>query len=98
MRLALSMHCTVEELLERVSSHEITEWQAFDAVEPIGGYRLDYNFAMLCALFANANRKKGSKPFKAVDFMPFLPDNDPTGEDAALAMFAALAASQANKK
>lgn len=92
------MHCTVEELLDRVSSAELTEWQAFDACEPIGGYRIDYNAAMMCALFANANRKKGTQPFKTIDFMPFLPDNDPTGEDKALAMFQALAAQNAKPK
>lgn len=98
MRLALAMHCTVDELLDRVSSRELSEWQAFDACEPIGCWRMDYNFAMLCALFANANRKKGTQPFKTIDFMPFLPDNDPTGEDKALAMFQAMAANAAKAK
>jgi hypothetical protein len=87
----------VAELLDRVSSAELTEWLAFDRVEPIGAWRTDYNMAMLCALFANANRKKGSKPFKTVDFMPFLPDNDPGGEMKALAMFQMLAAQSAAK-
>lgn len=80
-----------------MSSAELTEWLAFDRVEPIGAWRTDYNMAMLCALFANANRKKGSKPFKTVDFMPFLPDNDPGGETKALAMFQMLAAQSAAK-
>jgi hypothetical protein len=90
-RLALALGCTVAELLDRVSSEEMTGWLAFDRVEPIGAWRMDYGFAMLAALQANINRKKGAKAFKTVDFMPFLPDNDPTGEDKALAMFQMLA-------
>jgi hypothetical protein len=97
-RLALALGCTVHELLERVSSAELTEWLAFDRVEPIGAWRGDYNFAMLAALYANANRKKGSKPFKTVDFMPVLPDNDPGGEAKALAMFQMLAAQSAARE
>lgn len=71
---------------------------AFDRVEPIGAWRTDYNFAMLAALYANGNRKKGSKAFKTVDFMPFLPDNDPGGEATALAMFQLLAAQSAARE
>jgi hypothetical protein len=67
-------------------------------VEPIGAWRTDYNFAMLAALYANGNRKKGSKAFKTVDFMPFLPDNDPGGEATALAMFQLLAAQSAARE
>lgn len=67
-------------------------------MEPIGAWRTDYNFAMLAALYANGNRKKGSKPFKTVDFMPFLPDNDPTGEATALAMFQMMAAQSAAQR
>lgn len=97
-RLALALGCTVSELLDRVSSEEMTGWLAFDRVEPIGGWRMDYGFAMLAALQANINRKKGSKPFKTVDFMPFLPDNDPGGEAKALAMFQMLAAQSAARE
>lgn len=46
---------------------------AFDAVEPIGDWRLDYLNAMQCTLHANMNRRPGKKPFEPKDFMPFLP-------------------------
>ena len=48
---------------------------------------------MLCALLANINRKKGAPPFKAMDFMPFMPDNkdEGGGEDSAFMLLKALA-------
>ena len=78
-RLALALGKTVNELLDNMTSWEYSEWQAFDAIEPIGAWRMDYNFGMLCALNANMNRSKGSKAFSAQDFMPFLPQ--PTEEE-----------------
>ncbi len=59
-----------------MTSEEWTEWQAFDAVEPIGAWRDDYNAGMMMALLANVNRKRGSTPFKPLDFMPFVRDDD----------------------
>lgn len=61
---------TVSELLETVSSEEITEWMAFDTLEPIGDWRSDLAAGVVASTFANAHRKKDSPPFKALDFMP----------------------------
>ena len=38
---------TVEELLNKVSAKELNEWRAIDLIDPIGGRRIDYNFAHL---------------------------------------------------
>lgn len=59
----------------------MSQWQAFDAVDPLGAWRLDYGFAMLCALQVNMNRKKGTKPISPQEFMAFLPD-DPDAKAA----------------
>jgi hypothetical protein len=53
----------------------LSQWQAFDAVDPLGAWRLDYGIAMLCALQVNMNRKKGTKPISPQEFMAFLPDD-----------------------
>ena len=79
-------------MLERVSAKEMAGWRAFDSVEPIGHWRTDYNTAMLCALYANANRKKGSAAFKPIDFMPFMPDNKDDKADDAFLILQQLAA------
>lgn len=97
LRLALALHATQGELLDRLTSEELTEWMVYDAMEPIGQHRLDYGFGILSALVANVNRKKGGKPFRPIDFMPFLrdPDEGKTmmhDTESALAFFETLAA------
>jgi len=97
LRLALAMHATQGELLDRLTSEELTEWMIYDSMEPIGQHRLDYGFGIIAALLANVNRKKGGKPFRPIDFMPFV--RDPyEGQtimhdtESALAFFESLAA------
>jgi len=80
-RLALALGCTVAELLDRVDSHELTEWMAFDSIDPIGHWRTDYGFGLLCALQANMHRQKGKQPLKPQDFMPFQPEDEQAKRD-----------------
>lgn len=65
---------TRRELLARMPSHELTEWQAYERVEPFGEARADLRMAILAALIANTNRdpKARREPFTPADFMPFL--------------------------
>lgn len=84
-----------------MDSHELSEWVAFDAVEPIGGLRGDINAALICTLLANINRKRGSKALKVEDFLLFRPD-DPEDKlqqqgDAFIAWAKAWNAQQARK-
>ena len=44
---------TVEELLGRTSSRELSEWEAFYQLEPFGVQRDNLHFAMLCQLICN---------------------------------------------
>jgi len=55
-----------------MSSHEFTEWQAYDLLEPIGTSRLDYLAGVICATIANVNRDpdKVPDPYKPEDFIP----------------------------
>ena len=64
----------MNELLQRCDSRELSEWQAFDAVDPIGHQRTDYSVAMLMCMYANGNRQRGSKAHTVQEFMPFLPE------------------------
>lgn len=60
----------VGELLERVSSRELTEWQAYEQIAgPLGPARGDVQSAIVAATVANANRGKG-KPATPADFIP----------------------------
>lgn len=53
------MGCTVKELLARVDSKELSEWQAYYAINPFGQRRADMRMARLCTIMANAWRGKG---------------------------------------
>jgi flagellar basal body rod protein FlgC len=64
---------TVEELLSRISSRELTEWMAFFSIEgPTGDERDDWRAGMIASTIANVNRdsKKKGSPYKPQDFMP----------------------------
>lgn len=68
----MALGCTVEELLARISSKELTEWQAYEQVAgPVDiGSRLDERFAMLASVVANVNRGKAQKPYRQEEFLP----------------------------
>jgi hypothetical protein len=74
-----------------MSAREYAAWQAFDAVEPIGGERLDLAAGIVAAAVANAARDpRRSKPFFPADFMPLAPKPPPPA-DGGLAAFIAWA-------
>jgi hypothetical protein len=53
-----------------ISARELAEWRAYYELEPWDEMRGDLRNAMLMALLANINRKKGAQPFRPSDFMP----------------------------
>lgn len=57
------------ELLERVSSRELSEWRAFDRVEPVGETRQVYQLALVAAVMANTWRGKDQPPKKLEEFV-----------------------------
>ncbi len=61
---------TVRELLGAMDSRELSEWMAFDLVEPIGGRRGDIQAAIVASTIANVNRGKGKKALQPADFIP----------------------------
>lgn len=70
-------------MLTRISSQELTEWMAYESLEPFPAERNDQDIAMLAALTANANRdtKKRSKPYELVDFLLFRESPEESAED-----------------
>lgn len=67
---------TVEELLNKVSAKELNEWRAIDLIDPIGGRRIDYNFAHLIFMLYTmlcGNKEKALLEEFMLDFEnPFL--------------------------
>ena len=58
------------ELLDRISSAELTEWMAYFKLEPFGTEVDMLGHAITSATIANTNRAKGHKAFEPSDFMP----------------------------
>lgn len=68
---------TVREMLERIDSRELSEWMAFDSLEPIGDLRGDYQAGVIASVVANSTpRKRGAKIFQPADFMVYGREND----------------------
>jgi hypothetical protein len=59
---------TVRELLARIDSAELTEWQAYERVAgPLGGERADVHTAIVACAVANTVSKHRLRP---ADFLP----------------------------
>lgn len=63
-------------LLDSLTSEQLSEWEAYDKIDPVGTWRDDFRMARLASLITNIANvvycKKGHKPkeTKALDFMP----------------------------
>lgn len=63
---------TVEELLARTTSRELSEWMAYFSLDPFGEERADLRAGIVASTIANAQRdpKQRRQPYKPEDFMP----------------------------
>lgn len=82
MRLALAAGCPdqVDALAAALSSRQVTEWQAFEAIEGgLGARSFWESMAQFVSMWANAHRdpKKKATPFKPADFLPWLQGTGP---------------------
>ena len=57
-------------MLEEISSRDLAEWMAFFTLEPFGYQAGLSGHAITSSVVANANRRKGARPFKPADFLP----------------------------
>lgn len=62
---------TVEEMLDRISSAELSEWMDYNEINPFTPDRNDYMIAQLLSQNANLHRGKSQKLFNPLDFMPW---------------------------
>lgn len=74
-----------EEMLDRMSSHELSEWMAYANIEPFGEDRADLRAGTISSVIANTNRdpKKKADPYEPIDFMPFAEKPEPTPDQLA---------------
>ena len=67
--MALELGKTVAELEQQLGSGELTEWIAFDSIEPFGAARANWPSANLAAIVANYLRMKGKPLRNPKDFL-----------------------------
>lgn len=80
---------TVRQLLQNLDSHELTEWAAYDLIEPFGPWRADLRAGIVASTVANALRGKGGKSFKPEDFVPDFAGPQALTPEQTVAAFAA---------
>lgn len=91
---------TVEEMLNRMTSAELTTWKALNAIEYIGPDREDLHAGIVASAVFNANRGRRSKAHTPLDHMPFRrkerenADKAMAVEDQVKSVFAAMMANQ----
>lgn len=66
----MALGYTVRELLSRIDSKELAEWQAYDSIDPFGEMRADLRAGIIASASLAPHMKKGKKPPKPADFIP----------------------------
>ena len=61
----------MRQLLETIDSAELTEWLAYDQIEPFGPQREDLRTGLVCSTVANFSMSPPKKPHKPSDYMLF---------------------------
>ncbi|MGH2437501.1 MAG: phage tail assembly protein T [bacterium] len=61
---------SVRQAQAEITGNEFAEWIAYMELEPFGEERGDLRSAIIACTVANANRRKGARPFRPEDFMP----------------------------
>lgn len=67
-RLALALGMTADDVLRRVSVHELHDWQRFAAFHPFPADLLDIHGARQAWMLASVNRAADAPPFELQEF------------------------------
>ena len=64
--------------MDQITSAELSEWEAYDRIDPIGEWRQDFRMAIMASLVTNSFRaaygKEGIEMSTPEEFMPkYLP-------------------------
>lgn len=59
--------------MDELTSEQLSEWEAYERLEPFGDWKNDYRLAFMCSLLVNVNKsfhgKKNSKMTSPEDFL-----------------------------
>lgn len=96
MRLCLALGKTVPELLENMSSSELSMWKAYYAIEPFGEYRADLRAGLSTSTLVNMQSKRANT--KPEDFLLEFKKRSPDVDHAAMMNRFNAMAKQHNEK
>ena len=70
-QLARQCGCTIAELGRRMSAAELSEWQAYERIDPGGEWRADLRMARICLTIAHSvgGKKEDGSDFTLDDFL-----------------------------
>jgi hypothetical protein len=81
-RLALALGTTVRELLSRIGADELSEWMAYESLEPFSGIRGDLQAGIVASTICNALRGKHGRTVTPGDFLlTFEPKKEKTAAE-----------------
>ncbi|MFP3890983.1 hypothetical protein [uncultured Ralstonia sp.] len=69
---------TVRQLLAAIDSAELTEWMAYDRLDPFGEARADLRAGIIASAAANHGFVRLEKPYQPSHFMPFIQRGEET--------------------
>ena len=61
---------SVRQMLNTIDSRELSEWVAYDTLEPVGSIRTDLVGGVIASTVGNCHRGKNQQAFSPTDFMP----------------------------
>lgn len=67
----------MQQMLATMGSSELSEWMAFDSLEPFGERRADLRAGIVASTVANSGMRPPRNPARAIDFMPFMEPDAP---------------------
>ncbi len=74
----------MRQLLSELDSRELSEWMAYETVEPFGAVRDNLHAGVVAATVANVNRAKGDKTFSPDDFLLQFGKGRSAGQEASV--------------
>lgn len=72
--------------MTQLTSRQLSEWEAYDKIDPVGSWREDYRMAYISSLLTNiaisTNAPKGTKMTSVEEFMPEWDEKKPKVEQS----------------
>ena len=79
-----------------MDSRELSEWVAYDSIEPIGDIRMDLVGGIISSTLANCHRGKNQSAFRPLDFMPIQKQGKEASKEDTIGQLLAFAATNKN--